>query len=110
VFLLCGLGLALLQVVRSKFLKCVISSTHFKNSPANVLNEAFDKNRDKKLREKIEGRLVSLFSSAVGQKLNLSWVGHCVGRFSVYHGGNWVCPVKNCTVIVKFARSSYHWL
>jgi len=42
-----------------------------------VLNEAWDKNRDKKLRVGFS------FLSAVGQKLNLSWVALCVARFSV---------------------------
>jgi hypothetical protein len=45
-----------------------------------VLNEAWGKNRDKKLRV---GLLIFSFLSAVGQKLYLSWVGLCVDRFSV---------------------------
>jgi hypothetical protein len=49
-----------------------------------VLNEAWGKNRDKKL---WVGLFLFSFLSVVGQKLNLSWVGLRVARFSV-------CPLN----------------
>ena len=49
VFLLCGLGLALLQVVRSKFLKCVIFLRILKTNLQMCSRKRWLKNYDKKL-------------------------------------------------------------
>ena len=57
-----------------------------------MLNEAWDKNRDKKLRV---GLFVP-FLSAVGQKLNLSWVGSVCRPFflSARNVVNWSVPLN----------------
>ena len=72
-----------------------------------MLNEAWGKNRDKKL---WVGLFLFSFLSVVGQKLNLSWVGLRVARFSVNR------KAVKWSVVLNFLRHCqgstvvfYHW-